>query len=45
MAENSINPGDIFFTDESIFYLSSYFNKNYKIRLSHETQRRINRGD
>ena len=21
MAENSINPGDIFFTDESIFYL------------------------
>ena len=45
MKRNQIDPSKIFFTDESIFNLSSYFNKNYKIRLCRETQKKINRGD
>ena len=45
MKKNEIDPSKIFFTDESIFNLSSYFNQNYKIRLSKETQKQINRGD
>lgn len=28
--KNNIHPGNIFFTDESILNLSSYFNKNIK---------------
>ena len=34
MKKNEIEPGDIFFTDESTFNLSSYFNRYYKIRFS-----------
>lgn len=45
MKRNDIDPSKIFFTDESIFNLGSYFNRNYKIRLSKETQKQINRGD
>ena len=45
MKKNEIEPGDIFFTDESTFNLSSHFNRNYKIRLSPQTQKKINRGD
>ena len=40
MKKNEIEPGDIFFTDESTFNLSSYFNRNYKIRLSPQTQKK-----
>ena len=45
MKKNGIEPANIFFTDESTFNLSSYFNRNYKIRLSPLTQKKINRGD
>jgi len=45
MKQNNISPDKIFFTDESIFNLSSFFNRNYKIRLSKQTQKKINRGD
>ena len=45
MKKNDIGPANIFFTDESTFNLSSYFNRNYKIRLSRQTQKKINRGD
>ena len=45
MTRNQIDPSKIFFTDESVFNLSSYFNRNYKIRLSKETQKKINRGN
>ena len=45
MKRNQIDPSKIFFTDESVFNLSSYFNRNYKIRLSKETQKKINRGN
>ena len=45
MKKNRIEPDSIFFTDESTFNLSSYFNRNYKIRLSPQTQKKINRGD
>lgn len=45
MKKNEIYPENIFFTDESIFNLSSYFNRNYKIRLCKKTQRLIKNGD
>ena len=45
MKQNGITPEKIFFTDESIFYLSSYFNKNYKIRMCKRTQRLIRQGN
>ena len=45
MKKNGIEPANIFFTDESTFNLPSYFNRNYKIRLSPLTQKKINGGD
>ena len=45
MKQNGITPEKIFFTDESIFYLSSYFNKNYKIRMCKRTQRLMRQGN
>lgn len=45
MKKNNIYPDNIFFTDESIFNLSSYFNKNFKIRISKKTQRLIKNGN
>ena len=45
MKKNKISPENIFFSDESIFNLASYFNRNYKIRLSKKTSRAIRRGN
>jgi len=45
MKQKGITPEKIFFTDESIFYLSSYFNKNYKVRICKNTQKLISRGN
>ena len=45
MRLNKITPSNIFFTDESIFNLSSYFNKNSKIRITKKTQRLIKDGN
>ena len=39
MKAHNISPSDIFFTDESIFNLSSYFNRNMKIRVSKRTEK------
>ena len=45
MKENSISPDDIFFTDESIINLSSYFGKNNKIRISKRTAKKLKNGN
>ena len=45
MKKNQISTENIFFSDESIFNLASYFNRNYKIRLSKKTSRAIRRGN
>ena len=45
MKKNRISPQNIFFTDESSFNISSFFNKNNKIRLSNKTSRAIKRGN
>ena len=45
MRLNKITPSNIFFTDESIFNLSYYFNKNSKIRITEKTQRLIKDGN
>ena len=45
MKQNGITPENIFFTDESLFFLSSYFNKNYKVRMCKNTQRLISKGN
>ena len=39
MKNKGNKPANIYFTDESTFNLSSYFNRNYKIRLSPKTQK------
>ena len=39
MKEKKISPDEFFFTDEIIFNISSYFNRNYKIRFSKQTQK------
>ena len=36
IGKNGISPNDIFFIDENIFNLASYFNRNMKIRISKE---------
>ena len=45
MKQNHLFPNKIFFTDESIFNISSYFNRNCKIRLSKKTSNLIKRGN
>ena len=45
MKEHNITPKDIFFTDESIINLSSYFGRNNKIRISRRTQKYIKNGN
>jgi len=45
MKEHNITPEDIFFTDESIINLSSYFGRNNKIRISRRTQKYIKNGN
>ena len=45
MKAHNISPSDIFFTDESIFNLSSYFNKNMKIRVSKRTEKGLKNGN
>lgn len=45
MKKNRISPKNIFFTDESNFNISSFFNRNSKIRLSNKTSRAIKRGN
>ena len=45
MKQNNLFPDKIFFTDESVFNIASYFNKNYKIRLSKRTSKLIKNGN
>ena len=45
MKQNQIFPDKIFFTDESIFNVASYFNRNYKVRLSRKTSKLIKNGN
>ena len=45
MKAHNISPSDIFFTDESIFNLSSYFNRNMKIRVSKRTEKGLKNGN
>ena len=45
MKENGINPENIFFTDESIVNLSSYFGRNNKIRISKRTEKGLKNGN
>ena len=45
MKKNRISPKNIFFTDESNFNVSSFFNNNCKIRLSNKTLEAIKRGN
>ena len=45
MKENKINPHKIFFTDESNFNVTSYLNRNYRIRLCKKTLRSIKQGN
>ena len=45
MKQNNLFPSQIFFTDESVFNVASYFNRNYKIRLSKTTSKLIKNGN
>ena len=45
MRENNITPDNIFFTDESVINLSSYFGRNNKIRISRRTEKYIKNGN
>ena len=45
MKENGISPEQIFFTDESIVNLSSYFGRNNKIRISRRTEKGLKNGN
>ena len=45
MKQNNLFPDKIFFTNESVFNIASYFNKNYKIRLCKRTSKMIKSGN
>ena len=45
MKENNISPENLFFTDESIMNLSSYFGRNNKIRVSKRTEKKLKTGN
>ena len=45
MKAHEISPSDIFFTDESVFNLSSYFGRNMKIRVSKRTEKGLRNGN
>ena len=45
MKENQISPDNIFFTDERIVNLSSYFGRNNKVRICKRTEKKLRNGD
>ena len=45
MKENQISPDNIFFTDECIVNLSSYFGRNNKVRICKRTEKKLRNGD